>query len=163
MKVGLIMITLCALVACADSPAGPTPTAPPSAASFAGQYALTLQIDEGCAEFPESLRVWAYDASLEDTGYLAVRIVGGAFREPTVVGQLYAHGNAGFRLILNVHYEFFDRYPESRELLLYGGGDGTGTGTGSSISGELRGTAGLTGRSGNPCYGSHRFMFNRRI
>ena len=148
------------LLACSTSPTAPTSLAPPPVANVAGDYALTVLIDERCVEFPESLRVWAYRAILEDQGYISIRVVGGAFTEPTAVGQLYVHGNSRFRFVLNFDYEGLDRYPESPELLLYGGG--TAVGTGSSISGAVLGTASFTGRAGIRCDGSHRFTFARR-
>ena len=139
------------LLGCAGPPTAPSLSAPLRAA-FAGDYTLTVQIDEGCVEF-ESRRVWAYRAILEDLGYLSVRVLGGAFTEPTAVGQLYVFDNSQFRFLL-------DRIPASQELLIYGAGDATGTV--SSISGVFRGTASLLGRSGNPCAGSHSFTFVRQ-
>ena len=146
------------LLGCAGPPTAPSLSAPLRAA-FAGDYTLTVQIDEGCVEF-ESRRVWAYRAILEDLGYLSVRVLGGAFTEPTAVGQLYVFDNSQFRFLLNIHDELFDRIPASQELLIYGAGDATGTA--SSISGVFRGTASLLGRSGNPCAGSHSFTFVRQ-
>ncbi len=146
------------LLGCAGPPTAPSLSAPMRAA-FAGDYTLTVQIDEGCVEF-ESRRVWVYRAILEDLGYLSVRVLGGAFTEPTAVGQLYVFDNSQFRFLLNIHDELFDRIPASQELLIYAAGDATGTA--SSISGVVRGTASLQGRSGNPCAGSHSFTFLRQ-
>ena len=150
----------CALVSCGTSPTAPSSSAQPSAGSVAGQYTLTLQIDEGCIEFPGALRTWSYEAILEDHGYISIRVLGRAFTEPTVVGQLYMQDDSRFRFVLNFDYEMLDRYPESQELLLYGGGDATGTRW--SISGTVLGTASLTGRAGVRCAGSHRLTFDRQ-
>jgi hypothetical protein len=97
---------------------------------------------------------------MEDLGYLSVRVLGGAFTEPTAVGQLYVFDNSQFRFLLNIHDELSDRIPESQELLIYAAGDATGNA--SSIAGVVRGTASLPGRSGNPCEGSHSFTFIRQ-
>ena len=104
--------------------------------------------------------MWAYGAILEDRGYISIRALGGAFTEPTDVGQLYRQDDSRFRIVLNFNYDGLDHYPESPQLLLYGGGDATGTG--SSISGAILGTASLTGRLGVGCAGSHRFAFVRQ-
>jgi hypothetical protein len=156
--VSCVMLT--ALPACTTSPTAPSPSALPPAATFAGDYALTLQIDEKCVEFPEYLRVWEYSATLEDHGYISIRVLGRAFTEPTVVGQLYIHDNPRFRFVLNFNYDELDHYPKSPELVLYGAGDASDTG--SSISGAISGTASLTGGVRVGCAGSHRFMFVRQ-
>ena len=95
-------------------------------------------------------------------GYLSIRVSGGAFSEPTVVGQLYLHGDARHRLLLNLNYDEFDRYPESPALFLYGSGDATASDT--AIAGAIVGDARLTGRgrvTTPECAGAHRFTFVR--
>jgi hypothetical protein len=131
---------------------------------------LTFQIDDECVDFPESLRVWIYDAILEHAGHpsLSVNVAGRAFSEPTYVGeltmesQLSRSANSRFRLLVNLHYEFIDHPldPESQELSLYAFGETREIESG--LSGEIAGTASLTGRTQIRCYGSHRVTLARR-
>jgi hypothetical protein len=150
-----------ALLGCTASPSAPSSFLPPPTAKFAGNYALTIEIDEKCAEFPESLRVWAYRAVLEDHGYLSLQVLGKGFNEPIVVGQLYVQDDSRFRFLLNFNYEELDHYPDSPRLLLYGSGDAAGTD--SNMYGVILGNASLTGLvRGVGCAGSHRFTFVRQ-
>lgn len=154
-------LMLAALLGCTTSPVAPASLPPPPAAKFAGDYALTIETDEKCTEFPESLRVWAYSAVLEDHGYLSIQVFGRGFNEPIVVGQLYTQGDSQFRFVLNFNYEELEHYPESPQLLLYGVGDATGSE--STISGAILGSASITGRVPRVgCVGSHRFTFVRQ-
>ena len=154
-------VMLTAMLGCTTSPAAPTSLGPPSAAKFAGDYALTIQIDEKCVEFPDSLKIWTYRAVLEDQGYISIRVVGGAFTEPTVVGQFYLQDESRFRFVLNFNYDELDHYPKSPELLLYGSGEAIASE--STISGAILGSASLTGRfAGIGCAGPHRFIFARQ-
>ena len=74
-----------------------TPTAAPSpapASPFAvvtGNYELTIEIDDKCAQIPPTLRVRRYHATLEDRGwhFLPVNVVGGGFATPVLMADLW--------------------------------------------------------------------------
>ena len=75
-----------------------TPTAAPSpapASPFAvvtGNYELTIEIDDKCAQIPPTLRVRRYNATLEDRGwhFLPVNVVGGGFATPVLMADSVA-------------------------------------------------------------------------
>ena len=78
------------VVACAGT--SETPTAVPTtetsrAALLAGDYALTITLDDRCAQLPA---LWTYRATLGNEGrYLVVSVMGTGFSERTGVGQMY--------------------------------------------------------------------------
>lgn len=160
---------LVAQLGCTTSPVSPSSLSPPPPASpFAnvvGNYALTIEIDEKCAEIPRPLRVREYDVVVEGNSshYLPVRVVGDRFGD--LGGELWAPGpDARFRFEWNNFDVLRCDYPEpTGSSQLYLCGDGTGTLAESTISGIIRGSAFLEGsRPEAYCTGaSHRFTLVR--
>jgi hypothetical protein len=148
------------VVGCAGAPDAPTPVSTTSnsrAAVLAGDYTLTITIDEQCTQVPT--RDWTYRATLDGTGgYLSVSVTGAGFSERTDVGQMYTYPDFTARFIWN----FADpevNYPDPRiygaRLLLYGASETkivNGT-----MSGTIRGSVSTTLNFNAQCYGSHRF------
>lgn len=65
----VFVLLLAALLGCDAPPTAPSssPPLPPSPfAKLVGQYALAIELDETCAEFPQALRVRTYDAEVMD-------------------------------------------------------------------------------------------------
>jgi hypothetical protein len=148
------------VVGCAGAPDTPTavPTTPDSRATIlAGEYALTIMLDEGCTQLPAD--TWSYRATLWNSGrYLDVSVTGPGFTERTGVGQMYTYDDFTARFIWNFNDPEFD-YPDPRiagpRLLLYGASE-TKIRNG-SVSGTIRGMVSTTLDFNRQCYGTHRF------
>ena len=163
-------VMLVALCGCHNPPTAPTtPPAPASPfAGVAGNYELTIEIDDQCTQIPPALRVRRYDARLEDRGwhFLPVSVVGGGFTEPKLMADLWPPSPDG-RWRLN--WNSFDAggcdYPEplteSREL--YVCADGPVTQRDSVLAGVIQGSA-FVKSSGSAlrCSGSLQFTFVRQ-
>jgi hypothetical protein len=153
------LITLLA-VACTGIPDPPTSvptTAESRAALLAGEYALSITLDDSCMQL--SAQTWTYQATLQNAGrYLDVRVAGPGFPERTSVGQLYAYDDFTARLIWNFSDSEFN-YPDPRiagpRLLLYGASDMKIQN--GSMSGTIAGTVSTTLDFNRQCYGRHRF------
>jgi hypothetical protein len=100
---GAILVAILASACSGGSSAPTTPTQSPTttaaSASFAGNYTLTVEIDEACAVVPQSERVRRYDATVDASAYVfpsdqAIRVVGGGFKEPTTMGRFFSVGNS---------------------------------------------------------------------
>ena len=148
------------VVGCAgapDAPTGVATTASARAAVVAGDYALTITLDEQCRQVPAG--TWTYRAAVGDAGgYLTVSLTGAGFSEPTDVGQMYPYPDFSVRFIWNFADPDFN-YPDPRiygaRLLLYGASETkivNGT-----MSGIIRGTVATTLDYNAQCYGSHHF------
>jgi hypothetical protein len=148
------------VVGCAAAPDAPTPvatTANSRAAVVAGDYTLTITLDEQCRQIPTG--TWTYRAAVGNGGgYLTVSVTGTGFSEPTDVGQLYTYPDFSVRFLWNFADPEFT-YPDPRiygaRLLLYGASETkivNGT-----MSGTIRGTAASTLDFNAQCYGSHHF------
>jgi hypothetical protein len=158
--------------ACGGSPT--TPTAPPSpapASLFAvvtGDYELTIEIDDKCAQIPPTLRVRRYNVTLEDRGwhFLPVNVVGGGFATPVLMADLWPPSPDGqWRLAWNSFdvggCDYPEPLPESTEL--YVCADGAVTLSDSMLSGAMPGSAFVKGSGSEVrCTGSHRFTFVRK-
>jgi len=147
------------VVACAGT--SETPTAVPTtetsrAALLAGDYALTITLDDRCAQLPA---LWTYRATLGNAGrYVVVNVMGSGFSERTGVGQMYTYPDFTARFIWNFDDPDFN-YPDPRiygpRLLLYGASE-TKIVNG-AMSGTIVGTVSTTSDFNGRCYGSHRF------
>ena len=151
-----------------------TPTAAPSpapASPFAvvtGNYELTIEIDDKCAQIPPTLRVRRYNATLEDRGwhFLPVNVVGGGFATPVLMADLWPPSPDGrWRLAWNSFdvggCDYPEPLPESTEL--YVCADGAVTLSDSMLSGAMPGSAFVKGSGSEVrCTGSHRFTFVRK-
>jgi len=151
-----------------------TPTAAPSpapASPFAvvtGNYELTIEIDDKCAQIPPTLRVRRYNATLEDRGwhFLPVNVVGGGFATPVLMADLWPPSADGrWRLAWNSFdvggCDYPEPLPESTEL--YVCADGAVTLSDSMLSGAMPGSAFVKGSGSEVrCTGSHRFTFVRK-
>ncbi len=92
-------LAACVLAAACEGPTQPARSNPPPPVidprpvldSLAGSYTVTVNLSEQCAEIPLAVRQRRYQASLETTPYqyLGVRIVGGGFSDPIVIGDLW--------------------------------------------------------------------------
>jgi hypothetical protein len=146
------------------SPASPTALDTSSkaspAAKFAGEYVLTIEIDQTC-QFAEASRVWPFSAVLKEKEYLDLEVVGGGFEEPAVVGQLYWGADSRFFIVININYEEAQHYPRSPQLLIYGAGHATALD--STIVGAIPGEVSITGNeTKSRCAGSHRLTLVRQ-
>jgi|SRR5690349_5412773 len=147
-------------VSCAGTPDAPTSvpmTAESRATLLAGEYTLSITLDDTCVQFPS--QNWSYRATLRNAGgYLDISVVGPGFNERTIVGQLYTFDDFTARFIWNFSDPEFD-YPDPRiagpRLLLYGASD-TNIQNG-SMSGTIAGTVSTTLDYNRQCYGRHRF------
>jgi hypothetical protein len=150
-----LLVAGCAGTADAPTPVSTTPNS--RAAVLAGDYTLTITIDEQCTQVPT--RDWTYRATLDGTGgYLSLSVTGAGFSERTDVGQMYTYPDFSARFIWN----FADpevNYPDPRiygaRLLLYGASETkivNGT-----MSGTIRGSVSTTLNFNAQCYGLHRF------
>jgi len=144
---------------CAGAPDTPTSvtTADSRATLLAGEYGLTITLDEGCTQLPA--QTWSYRATLQNVGrYLDVSVTGTGFAERTGVGQMYTYDDFTARFIWNFNDPEFD-YPDPRNvgprLLLYGASE-TKIRNG-SVSGTIVGTVSTTLDFNRRCYGTHRF------
>lgn len=145
---------------CAGGPTGPTSivTTPDTrAALLAGDYVLTITLDEACTQLPAE--PWSYRATLRDAGrYLDISVAGPGFPERTAVGQMYTYDDFTARFIWNFNDPEFN-FPDPRisgpRLLLYGSSD-TRIQNG-SMSGTIGGTVSTTLDFSRQCYGRHRF------
>jgi hypothetical protein len=154
------LLVLLLVVGCAEGPDTPTsvPTTADSRATLlAGEYALTITLDDGCAQLPT--QTWSYRATLRNAGrYLDVSVTGPGFTEPTGVGQMYTYDDFTARFIWNFNDPEFN-YPDPRvvgpRLLLYGASE-TKIRNG-SLSGTIVGTVSTTLAFNRQCYGTHRF------
>ena len=148
------------VVGCAGGPETPTsvPTTADSRATLlAGDYALTIALDEHCTQIPT--QTWSYRATLGNAGrYLDVSVIGPGFAERTGVGQMYTFDDFTARVIWNFNDPEFN-YPDPRivgpRLLLYGASE-TKIRNG-SVSGTIIGTASTTLDFNRQCYGTHPF------
>jgi hypothetical protein len=148
------------VVGCAGGP--DTPTAVPTTADsratlLAGDYALTITLDEHCTQIPT--QTWSYRATLWNLGrYLGVSVIGPGFTERTDVGQMYTYDDFTTRVIWNFNDPEFN-YPDPRivgpRLLLYGASE-TKIRNG-VVSGTIVGTVSTTLDFNGQCYGTHRF------
>jgi hypothetical protein len=161
-------LMLAALLACTTSPAIPSSSPPPSPfANVAGDYRLTIEIDEKCAQIPQPLRVRTYDVVLEDKGwhFMPIRMADERFSQ--LGGDIWPPGSdSQYR----VRWNNFDiggcDYPEpTGSTQLYLCGDGAGTLSESTISGVIGGSAFLGGTGPEAyCTGaSHRFALVRQV
>lgn len=136
----------------------PTPTTAGSrAALLAGEYALTITLDDRCTQLPTL--TWTYRATLGDAGgYLAMRVVGAGFSEPTGVGQVYTYPDFTARLLFNFDDPDFN-YPDPRiygpRLLLYGASESRVVN--GRMAGTIVGTASTNLDFNRRCEGSHQF------
>jgi hypothetical protein len=148
------------VVGCAGGPDTPTSvptTADSRAALLAGEYALTITLDESCTRFPAE--TWTYRATLQDVGrYLDLSVTGPGFTERTDVGQMYTYDDFTARLIWNFNDPEFN-YPDPRivgpRLLLYGASE-TKIRNG-LVSWTIVGTVSTTVDFNRQCYGRHQF------
>ena len=155
----LAPLVLLVVMGCAGGPDTPTsvPTTVESrAALLAGEYALTITLDEGCTGLPA--QTWSYRATLQNVGrYLDVSVTGPGFTERTSVGQMYTFDDFTARFIWNFSDPEFN-YPDPRivgpRLLLYGASE-TKVLNG-LVSGTIRGTVSTTLDFNRQCYGTHR-------
>jgi hypothetical protein len=155
----LVLLLVAGCVGCAGGPDAPTAvptTAESRAAILAGDYALTITLDEGCTEFPA--QTWSYRATLRNLGrYLDVSVTGPGFTERTSVGQMYTFDDFSARFIWNFSDPEFN-YPDPRvlgpRLLLFGATE-TKVLNG-SVSGTIRGIVSTTLDFNRQCYGTHR-------
>jgi hypothetical protein len=158
MRHALLVVLL--LVGCAEGPDTPTsvPTTADSRATIlAGEYALTITLDEDCTQLPSE--TWSYRATLQNVGrYLDLSVTGPGFTERTGVGQMYTYDDFTARFIWNFNDPEFN-YPDPRiggpRLLLYGASE-TKIRNG-SVSGTIVGTVSTTLDFNRQCYGTHRF------
>lgn len=176
-------LTLAALLGCNTSPTTPSSLPPPPASPFAkfmGYYTLTFEIDEKCAEFPQSLRVRVYETVLEDPGwhFVPVLVLGGGFSKPRIMGSLFPdrvlnmpQDNSRFVFTWNADYEYPEPVTGSTQLNFSGSGPATLDEQSraallhqSTLSGTILGDA-FVMTGGVPgirrCAGSHRFTFVR--
>ena len=154
------------------SPTRPTAAPSPAPASpFAvvtGNYELTIEIDDKCAQIPPALRVRRYNTTLEDRGwhFLPVNVVGGGFATPVLMADLWPPSPDGrWRLAWNSFdvggCDYPEPLPESTEL--YVCADGAVTLSDSMLSGAMPGSAFVKGSGSEVrCTGSHRFTFVRK-
>jgi hypothetical protein len=148
------------LAACAGTLETPTPvstTGDSRAALLAGDYALTITLDDRCAQLPAL--TWTYRATLGNAGgYLPISVIGTGFSERTGVGQMYTYPDFTARFIWNFDDPDFN-YPDpgiyGPRLLLYGASE-TKIVNG-AMSGTIVGTASTTLDFNGRCDGSHRF------
>jgi hypothetical protein len=148
------------VVGCSGGPDTPTSvptTAESRAALLAGEYALTITVDDACTQVP--LRTWTYRATLRNFGrYIDVSVAGPGFTERTGVGQMYTYDDFSARFIWNFADPEFN-YPDPRiagpRLLLYGSSDTTIRN--GSMSGTIAGTVSTTLEFNGQCYGKHPF------
>src|SRR5438105_1112762 len=140
------------------------PTSPTTAESramlLAGDYSLTITLDDRCAG--AMMSVWNYRAHLTNkNGFATVGVIGNGYVQSTDVGQVYTYPDFTARFIWNFDYQDLnDPLPPTDALLLYGASpitsdipirNGTMAGT---ISGTASTTLNLNGR----CDGMHRFV-----
>jgi hypothetical protein len=155
----MLALALLGVIGCggADVPTPVATTAASRAALLAGNYALTISLDERCTQLPP---VWTYRATLDDAGgYISVRVIAAGESDSTNVGQVYTFPDFTARVVWNFAEPDFD-YPhppriDGPRLLLYGASDSkivNGT-----ITGMITGTASTTLDFNARCYGSHRF------
>src|SRR5262245_52520169 len=121
----LVALLVAGCAGATDAPTSVPTTADSRAALLAGEYALTITLDEGCTELPAE--TWSYRATLRDAGrYLDVSVAGPGFTERTGVGQMYTYDDFTARFIWNFNDPEFN-YPDARitgpRLLLYGASD----------------------------------------
>jgi hypothetical protein len=152
----LVLLLVAGCAGAPDTPTSVPTTAESRAAILAGDYALTITLDEGCTEFPA--QTWSYRATLLNLGrYLDVSVTGPGFTEPTSVGQLYTFDDFAARFIWNFSDPEFN-YPDPRvvgpRLLLFGATE-TKVLNG-SVSGTIRGMVSTTLDFNRQCYGTHR-------
>jgi hypothetical protein len=129
---------------------------------------LTLNISDQCIGIPAATRRRAYKANLElsSFGYLGVRIGGGGYAQPVVIGDLQAGQQNEVILSWN-DFDFgcYDVYPEQLDASsrLTVCGRGSGTRDGSTIAGALNASVWIdeAGVRGSVCHGSHEFSFTR--
>jgi len=127
---------------------------------LAGNYALTITLDERCAQ--AMMPIWSYRAHLtnEGRGYLTVHVIGNGYEDSTGIAQVSTYPDFTARFIWN--FDFPDsNYPEppTNALLLYGASDissNTPIRNG-TIAGTILGTASTTLDPNGQCYGTHRF------
>jgi hypothetical protein len=164
------VLLLFVLLACTTSPAGPSisaPVASPSPfANVVGDYRLTIEIDDKCAQIPPALKVRAFEVALEDEGlpYIPVRVIGERFGH--LGGDLWRPGSdSRYRFEWN-NFDFGGcDYPETiGATQLYLCGDGTVTLSESTLSGVIVGKAFLEGSPYDAqCTGaSHRVALVRQ-
>jgi len=154
----LILAVILPLAAGCSGSVGPSAmqtTTASRAALLAGDYALTITVDDRCSNVMAP--TWTYRARLTDEGgYVTIHVVGGGYTESTDVGQVYTFADFTARFIWNLDYPDFN-YPKppTNALLLYGSSETTiRNGT---MSGTIVGTASTTLDLNGRCYGSHRF------
>jgi hypothetical protein len=151
----------------------PSPTSPPAANSLqalAGSYDLKVALSDTCTDLAETARQRTYRATLEATyGYLGVRLTGGGYSAPIVVGEVWP-GPSGAVTINwnNFDIEGCDGYPESlpdgSELMICGGGAGVRDESG-TLSIAFSGGVLLRKPPGEwraVCSGGHQFTFTKQ-
>ena len=142
----------------------PSPASQPSPfAAVAGQYVLTIEIDQSCRGIPPALRLRNYNVEVEDRGwhFAPVRALSGGYSEP-IMGELWESAGGRYRFEWNSFDIFGCDYPETvGSEQLYICGDGIGTREGSTISGEMIGAAFLEGGSRGCEAPPHRFSLVR--
>jgi len=90
LKCALITLRRSVIAGCSGDVAAPTsPTTGDSRAMLlAGDYALTISLDERCAR--AMMPTWSYRAHLtNEGGYGTVSVIGNGYEESTGVGQVY--------------------------------------------------------------------------
>lgn len=169
-KAGLTVLSACLLTAC-SGPTGPATTSPPppspaagSIAHLAGNYDLTIDIPERCADAARIAPTLAYGATLTASQYRYLSMtIGRAAR-----GDLWPGGTTSVRLSLNnFDINGCDGVPE---LLADGRlfnicATGALEVSGSTIAGTVEGVTWIgEGHSvSGTCGGAHRFTFTRRM
>jgi hypothetical protein len=155
-----------ALLACAQSPAAPSPPPqPPSPfANVVGDFTLTIAIDERCTDIPRGLAVRTYDVVLVDNGwhFMPVRIAGERFGY--LGGEIWPPGpDARFRFKWNSFDVGGCGYPEPVDSTsLYLCGEGSGILDDAALSGVIQGSAYFEGSRPGCSDASHRFALVRQ-
>src|SRR5262245_24722549 len=154
------LLAMLLVAGCARGTDGPSPvqtTADSRAAVLAGEYALTITLDEGCTQLP--VETWKFRATLRDAGrYLDVSVAGPGFTDRTGVGQMYTFDDFTARFVWNFNDPEFN-YPDPSingpRLLLYGASDTTIRN--GSMSRTIASAASTTLDVSRQCSGTHRF------
>ena len=168
-------LTLAVLLGCNMSPAAPSSSSPPASpfpfAHLLGNYALTIQVDEHCADIPQSERLRAYDAVLRDTPfqYMSVSTLGGGPGGELWFRPDLVSGDSRFQFRWNEDADGTIGACDGPEPLIdsaqfYLCGTGAATLRDESIiDGALVGLVYIRGRGPElRCTGSHQFRFVRQ-
>ena len=176
-----VLVSIGLVTAACDGPTGPSsnpadtsspsPGLTPAVSSLqalAGSYDLKVTLSDTCTELAETVRQRTYGATLEATPYeyLGLRVTGGGYAVPTVMGDVWPVGSRGVSIGWN-NFDGCDGYPEQlpdgSPMMICGAGTGIPDDTG-RISVALRGSVlmgnGPQGRE--VCTGTHQFTFTKQ-